>query len=92
MRRRQAVVLGHPGLGAEVFEIDPDRRRRLLAHRGQIGVRQGAAEGFDHHPRRRGCCKRRTPGADRHPLAGLLLRARVDHRPDALKHVQIVDP
>ena len=49
MRRGQAVVRRHPGFRAQVFQIDPHRRRRARGHVRDIRVGQDAAKGFDHH-------------------------------------------
>ena len=89
---RQTVVCHHPGLGAEVFQIEPDRRRRLPRHCGEIGFGQCAAKGLDHPTRRLDRHKRFAPGADRHRLALLHASVRVHSGPEAAERLQVIDP
>ena len=64
--RRQAMTALHPRLGAEVLQIDPDRRRKTLRHAPHEVRRRVAAKGLDDHVAWDGRCGCLVPGDHLH--------------------------
>src|SRR5579872_215333 len=48
MRRRPQMEIRDPVLGAQIFEVEPDRRTLASRHCGDVDRRQLAAECLDH--------------------------------------------
>jgi hypothetical protein len=92
MRRREPVRVADPGLGAQVFEHEPRRRRRRSGHRGDIARGQPAAERFDHDIGGIDIRKGLAPTANRHARDGLQVELWLDARSNPGERAEIVLP
>lgn len=94
VRRRPQMEVRNPVFGAQIFEVQPDRRAFAPRHRGDVCRRQLAGECLDHdvsHLERVACMGRLLPvfnddAADR--LARAIQRQR---RAQFLERVQVVN-
>lgn len=84
-----------PGLGAEVFQIEPLRRLALVSfdgHRLDISRRQVTGKGFNHHIRDPDIgIKFSRPAAHIDPCQGLSV-LEFGSGPEGLQSLQVVDP
>ncbi len=88
-------MLRHPGLGAQVFEHDPQgahRRGVLPRHRLGVGIRNPAAERVHDDIRGQSEIGVRGPVADLDPVERLLRPAGRELRRERTQRTQVVDP
>jgi len=81
-----------PLLGAEIFQIYPGVSASVLCHRGHIGSRQLAGEGFYHHICRLNSHVGFCPLLNFHATGNLHRQERVNFRVNLLKTDQVVRP
>ena len=92
MGRGHAVAAFDPGLGTEVFEIDPHRFLRACRHGVEVGVGQFAGECFDDHIGNISCRKRRGPVTDFDAFDALERLVRVDCGAETRQRTQVIHP
>jgi hypothetical protein len=92
VRRRLCMEAGNPGLGAQVVEVDPARRRPQLRHRLDEGFGNPAGEGFEDDWRRHHRGPPRFPAAQLDSLQPLARQLGIDDRAEPPEAVEIIDP
>ncbi|MNQ98156.1 hypothetical protein D3C85_1138310 [compost metagenome] len=86
------MAANHPVLGAEIFQIQPQRLPCGGAHRRHLSLRQRATEGLDHHVGQRLGLPVRRPMTDLHPRHLLPLQTSICLGAECDKGRRLVDP
>jgi hypothetical protein len=94
MRRWPQMEIRHPVFGAEIFEVEPDRRGLAPRHRGDVDRRQLAGECLDHdvsHFERIACVGRLVPVFDDDAVDRLARAIQRERWVQFLERMQVVD-
>jgi hypothetical protein len=92
MGRGQAVHPGGPGLGGEVFQVQPQGTGGARGHARHEGLGQVAGQGLDDHLAGLDVGQRRSPASNLHAVQSLGVAFGVDLRTDAAEGGQVVHP